>query len=124
MDITNIKATSRKVEIVHPETEERIGLRINLLPDTDPKVKKVQRAVQDKQFAKRKLKLTAAQLEANSFEQLVAAVDGWDWYGEADFNGEKPEFTEDNVRKVLEQAVFIREQLMDEFNNRESFYQG
>lgn len=125
MDIASIQATGRPVEITHPVTGENLGVRVTLLPDSDPKVKKVQRELQNRQFEKRKLKLTAEQLEAQSFELLVAAIDGWEWYGEgAVFEGEKPAFTEDNVRRVLKKAVFIREQLAEEFNSREAFYKG
>lgn len=125
MDIASIKADSRAVEITHPATGEKLGIRITLLPDTDPKVKKVQREFQNRQFANRKMKLTAEQLESNTFESLVAAVSGWEWYGEdAVFEGEKPEFSDENVRRVLKKAVFIKEQLLDEFNNREAFYEG
>ncbi|MBN49994.1 MAG: hypothetical protein CMN85_10665 [Spongiibacteraceae bacterium] len=124
MDISSIKANARPVEILHPHTEEKIGLRITVLPESDPKVKKVQREITDRQLGKRKLKLTAAQLEAQSFELLVAATDGWDWYGDADFEGEKPEFTEENVRKVYKKVVFIRDQVKAEFDDRESFYEG
>lgn len=125
MDISSIQPKSRKIEIIHPTTEEPIGVRFFLLPDTDPKVKKVQRDIQNRQFNKRKGKITAEQIEANNMERLVSAVDGWEWYGEGvNFEGEIPEFTEENVRRVLKKVPFIKEQVMDEFNDREAFYKG
>jgi hypothetical protein len=124
MDISQIQAKKKTFEILHPETDEPIGLRWTLLPDTDPKVKKVVRQNQDRQFAKRKIKLSSSQLEQNALDQLVAATDSWEWYDDATFEGEVPEFNEENVRRVLLKVPAIKEQVLDEFNDRESFYKG
>lgn len=124
MDISEIQPKERKIEITHPSTGEPVGLRWTLRPESDPKVKKVQRQNLDKQLGSRKKKMSAAQIEANSFELLVAATAGWEWYGELTFEGEKPEFNEDNVRRVLQKADWIRNQVREDFDNTEGFYEG
>lgn len=125
MDISAIKATSRTFELLHPATDEKVGIRWTLLPDSDPKIKKLQREFQNRQFEKRKMKLSAEQLEANTLETLIAATESWEWYGEEiSFQGEKPEFSEANVRKVLKTVDWIKDQVKDEFNEREAFFEG
>jgi hypothetical protein len=123
MDLSTVTATNKVVEILHPATEERIGLRITLLPPTDKKVKKVQRANLDRQLKARKGKMTAAQIEASNFDVLVASVDEWEWYGEdVNFEGDKPDCTEENVRRVLDKVSWIRSQVREAFDEEEGFF--
>lgn len=123
-DITSISANERTIEIEHPATGEPVGLRWTLRPDTHPEVRKVQRQNLDKQLNSKKGKMTAAQIEANSAEILVAATAGWEWYGDLTFEEKKPELSADNVRRVLKKVPWIRQQVRQEFDNAEAFYEG
>jgi len=124
MDISSIAPKSRTVDITHPVTGEPVGIKFVLLPDSDEKVKKAKRVIQNRQLQSRKLNITAEQLEANSLDLLVAAIDSWEWTGDAEFRGEKPEFTAANVRTVLRDVDWIRKQVDRELGNEEAFFEA
>lgn len=130
MDLSNLKPEARTVEIKHPRTDEPIGIRVTLLPDSDPKVKAVRRKRMDANLASRRNKFTAAQLEAFTTDLLVAAIAGWEWYGKGDdgngltFKGAKPEFTDENVRAVVKELDWFRDQLNAELGDDAAFFRG
>lgn len=122
MDILNIKAQPRVIEIKHPEAGEAIGLRITVLPESDEKVRRVQRRNLDRQLKDRKSNLTAARIEENTLEVVIASVSDWEWYGEANFRGEQPECTEEKVRELFTAAPWIRDQVREEFDDSAAFF--
>lgn len=124
MDISSIAPNERVIDIVHPATEEPIGLKITLLPSSHENVKKVQRHQQNRRLQSRKFNVTAEQLEAQGLELLVAAISGWEWSGDANFEGEVPEFNAENVRRVLKKADWIRDQVDKELANDAAFFEG
>lgn len=124
MDILSIKPAERVIEITHPGTGENIGLRISILSLEDEKLAKIRRRILDQRLqleAKGKT-FKVENLENNSMTLLLAAITGWEWYGDIDFNGEKPDFTLVNVRKVLEDVAFIRAQVDQEIGKTEDFF--
>jgi hypothetical protein len=123
MDLSSIKPSSRPVPIKHPVTDEPTGLVFRLLPDSDPKVKAVRRKRMDAHLNRRN-KFTAVQLEAFSLDLLVAATEGWEWNGDIDFRGSKPEFNEANVRAVLKELEWARKQLDEELGDDAAFFQS
>lgn len=121
MDIFSIKPSTATVDIRHPATQEPIGLTIRLLPMSDKAVKAVQRRNANELYRARGMKITAEKAEANRLDILVAAVEGWEWSGDASFNGEKLECTPENVRKVLK-VDWLREQVDEALGDDASFF--
>ena len=101
--IADIKPQNSTVEIKHPVTGEATGLVIELRPMHDPAVKAVQKRIGDRRLkqAARNKALTTDELENNTSEMLAATMIGWQWKGDASFNGKKLEFTPGNVAVVL-----------------------
>lgn len=124
-DISTIQAKLKTLEIVHPASEEKIGLRIVVRPDSHPDVKKAQRKNLDAQLGSRKSKLSAAQVDRNTMALLVAAVDSWEWYGEdTNFEGQKPDCTPENVESVFKKAPWIKDQVREEFDDSQGFFEA
>lgn len=121
MDIASITATERTVDIKHPANGEPIGLRVTLLPDSDAKVVAARRKFLNERLQRGK-KITAEVIEAQQTSLIAAAVNGWDWAGEATFRGEKPEFNEANLRKVLKELPWIKAQLDEELGDEAAFF--
>ena len=123
MDISSITAAERVVGLKHPGTAEPIGLKVTLLPDSDPKVKAARRKFINERL-QRGMKVTAEKLEAQQLSIIEAAVAGWQWEGELTFHGEKPDFTEANLRKVLKDLPWVKSQLDEELGDDAAFFQS
>lgn len=123
MDISTIKATARVVEILHPVTNEPVGLRMALLPPTDPAVEKVRREITNKRLvaATTMSDWTYENQVGGDLDLLVASVSGWEWY-EAEFHGEKPQFSEDTLRQVLKELPWVRDQVDVEAGKIKAFF--
>lgn len=120
-DISTIVAIERTIDILHPKTGAQIGLRITLRPDSHPKVREASRRAMNDRIAGRG-KITAEKLEANRLDLIGSAVESWQWIGDATFEGEKPEATPDNVRKVLKKLPWLRDQIDKELGETEEFF--
>ncbi|MGB1561546.1 MAG: hypothetical protein ACPHN2_08620 [Sinimarinibacterium flocculans] len=123
MDIANIEAAPRELQIVNPTTHEPIGLTLTLLPSSDDRVRAAARRIQNERLARRAVKVTAEQLEAQGAAMLVAHISGWKWAEGVTFGGETLAFNEENVRKVLKKA-WIRKQVDDATTDEASFFEG
>ena len=75
------KVETIPVVIVHPATEESIGVTVQVRSVDDPRVKKVTRKWLDRKtyLEQRAKNLKAADFEEMRIENLVAAVDSIDW---------------------------------------------
>lgn len=122
-DLSAIKATTTRVEITHPKTAEPTGLVLHLRPLSHPDVKAVQRKFTNENLKHNRLKLSAEKLEANKIEALIAAIEAWEWNGEASWNGEKPALTPEAARAVLK-VDWIRSQADDALGDEAAFFQG
>lgn len=122
-ELTTIVAAERAIDIKHPATEAPVGLRITLLPDTQPKVRAASRkALNDRLMGKGKI--TAEKMEQGRTDMLVASVGGWEWQGDLTFHGSKPALTDEALRKVLKELPWISGQLEVELGNRAEFFRS
>lgn len=121
MDFADIKASTARVDIRHPATQEPTGLVVWLKPMSDPALKAIQRRFTNEALRHRGMKLTAEKADANRTDILVAAIERWEWNDEAEFNGEKPELTAENVRKVLK-VEWVRDQLDEALGDEAAFF--
>jgi hypothetical protein len=123
MDISSITAAERTVDIKHPATGEPLGLKITVLPESDAKVQTARRKWLDERLQRGK-KVTAAKVEAGQLLLIESAVSGWSWESELTFHGEKPEFTDANLRKVLKELSWVKTQLDEELGDEAAFFQS
>lgn len=120
-ELTNIVAAERRLEILHPATDDPVGLVLILLPDSHPQVKAAARkAINDR--INNRGKVTAEQIEASRITMLAASVSGWDWQGELTFHGEKPVFQEQTLRRLLKELPWVAEQADAALGERAEFF--
>ena len=122
-DISSIVPNERTIEIKHPATGEPIGLSINLLPASAPPVLAAQRKMINDRL-QRNSKTTAESMEQNRLALIESAVNGWSWRGDLTFEGKKPEFTPENLRKVLKKLTWLRDQIDQELGNDAAFFES
>lgn len=120
-DLAEVTPQPREISILSPADGEPTGLVIRLLPMTDSKVKAAQNRNITEARARRSTKISQDVIEENGTRILVAAVEGWEWKGEATFRGSKPEFNEANLRAVLK-IEWIRKQIDIELGDEAAFF--
>ncbi len=120
-DISTIVAAERAIDIKHPATGLPIGLRITLLPDSHPKVRAESRRMTNERMASRG-KTTADEIESARLGLLSASVGNWEWQGDLNFQGQKPEASPVAVRGVMEALPWIADQVDRELANQASFF--
>jgi len=121
MDLSNIKAAERVLEIMHPATGEATGVKLMLRPPTDPKVDAVRRRLINSMLAKKTQKQTADSMEADSIALLSATVADIEFTGDALWNGEKPAFSAALVKEMLS-VVWLRKQVDEAVGDTEAFF--
>jgi hypothetical protein len=125
-DIASITPATATVEIKHPATGERIGLTIHLLSDEAPPMRDLKRKF-DTETLRNRGKLTADKLEHRILERLVTATESWEWGtddkgDECSFDGEKPECTPVNVRKIYKAKPWLRDQVTEAMADDAEFF--
>lgn len=127
MDISVVKPVNREVHIKHPASQERIGLTIVLLPSSDDKIKAAKRRTLNARLHMRRNKITAEQLEVAELDLMVAACKTWAWVDDENGKpgsvaGEQPDFNDINVRKLLKEFDWIKDQLNEEIGDDAAFF--
>lgn len=125
MDLNDIVATERSIEITHPGTGEEIGLNITLVSLNDDKTKALKRKFHDEDLAlQRRGKFAKAEdIEDRRTRLCFAAMLGWDWHGTT-FNKQKPDFNLKNVKEVLTNFPWIKTQVEEAVSDEQSFFQS
>ena len=124
MELTTLTPSERVIDIVHPVTQEPLGIKVTLVSIEDGRLKRIKRKIQDERFrleAKGK-HLKSEDVEENSFLILHAAVTGWQWSGDATFNGEKPEYNLKNLKEVLGKLPWMRSQIEEAIADESAFF--
>lgn len=127
LDITDIAAKSRVVEIPRPDNGLPSGILVTLLPPDDPKMRFEKRRIDDSILAlrQRNKQLTHDILEANAIALIRAAIADWDWSkSELGFHGSRPEFSRENVTAVLKEVRWFRDFLDSELGDETAFFQA
>lgn len=139
-DLANIKPVSRAVEIIHPGTGRKLGVRVNIVSLDDERLSKVRRSITDKRLhlEARGKTFKSTEIEDNRLTIISTAITGWEWYnptGEAGdegfdfdamptFNDETPDFKPVNVRSVLSELSWFADQINEALGETESFFAG
>jgi len=124
-DIANIKPSEHNFEIMHPATDEPLGISVTIMSPDDPRVKPIKRKVTDFNLQKQKRgkTLKAVEIEDNEISLLSGTIIGWDWHGkDVSFKGEKPEFNPKNVALVLKELPWFKKQVNDELDDEKGFF--
>jgi hypothetical protein len=137
-DLSKITVIERKLEILHPATGEKIGIRVGLLSLDDPKLEKLKRMITDEKsfLAQRGKFLKADELETNLFRVLFTTMTGWEWYNPTgkegdegydasampDWDGAIPDFNQKNVYAMLKRATWFRDQLEEAQGETKAFF--
>lgn len=126
MDINSLKPAERVIEIVHPGNGEKLDIKVTILSLNDERLTTVRRRIQNKriELEKRGKTFKADDIEENELDLLLAGITGWFWEGESSFNGEKPEFNERNVKKVLKELPWFKEQIKEAIGDEKAFFQN
>lgn len=125
MDLSSLKPTERQVEILHPGTDEELGIRITLVSINDERLKKAKRRIQDEKLRLevRGKNFKSEDIEENAIELDFAAMTGWEWYGkDVNFNGSKPEFNRANVKAVFESLPWFQRQVEEAISDEKAFF--
>lgn len=125
MDLANLKPVERMIDILHPSTGEKIGISVTVLSINDEKMAAAKRRIQNKKLEldRRGKTFKADDLEENEMELLTTAITGWNWEGDVDFHGEKPAFNEKNVKAVLKELTWFKQQIMEAVGDEKAFFQ-
>lgn len=128
LDISDIAATPRTIEILHPKTDEPTGVFVTLLPKDDARVKAETRRIADVNLVLRQKgkMITQAQLERNAISLLKAAIAGWDWSENSTigFHGERPAYSANMAEQVLTECPWFRDQLDEALGDEKAFFQN
>lgn len=124
MELSEIKPELIAHEIRHPKTGDNIGIRVHVLPVTDPTIKKIGRQIQDRKnyLAQRGKILSAEEMEAFSVELVCAAVTDWEWYGEVTFHNSQPEFSQANLKRVCSELDWFRAEIDEVLGDSKRFF--
>ncbi len=120
-DLSNVVAVERRLDILHPATQESVGLVLTLLPDSHPQVKAAARkSINDR--INHRGKVSAEHIEASRISMLAASVGGWEWQGELTFHGSKPEFNPQTLQQLLKELPWVGEQVDVALTDRAEFF--
>ena len=125
MELADIKPVERIIDILHPATDEKLGISVTILSINDEKMNAVKRRIQNKrmELERRGKAFNASDLKDNELELLLTSIVCWDW-GNNEFHGEVPEFNEKNVKAVLTELPWFKQQIMDAVGDEKSFFQS
>lgn len=126
MDLSKLQSNSYETEFFIPG-HGKTGLHLTLVDDTDEDVikldKQYQRRIRDA-YVKNKKTQANKLSEEHQEKRLRAHVQGWRWEGDAQFEGEKLEFNEANLNRVLAHRVIgyhLKRFIEDEIGEAENF---
>jgi hypothetical protein len=137
-DLATIKTTDRTIEMIHPASGERVGVRVNIVSIDDERLMKVKREITDRRLylEARGKSFKSEDIEQNKNNILFAAMTGWEWYNptgkeddegfdpdaQAVFNGTIPDFTKRNVVDVFKVIPWFSDQINEGIGETKSFF--
>jgi hypothetical protein len=124
MEISTIRTGEVMLDILHPVTDEPLGITVPLRPLDDPIMRRLSRKLNDEKITlgKKGKVFDAKKMEENFRLIVFTAMSGWDWKGDATFHGEKPAFNETMVYKVFDELPWFQSQLEDKLGEIRSFF--
>ena len=113
------------LDIVHPITDEKNGIKMKIRSAGSDGAKKVLRKQTNKNIERRvkNKMLKSEQLERDELEKAASYIESWDW-GSNTYNGKVPELTMDTAIEILEKEGWIFGQVVEAANKIENFSHG
>lgn len=102
-----------ELKVKHPVTNEPLGITLRVLGYESATVRKVQRKQVNQRLKNQRKRVTAEEIETNGREVQAAAIAGWSFDDGVTLDGVVPEFTPENVDRVLRRFPFIAAQVDD-----------
>lgn len=117
--------TERAIEILHPVDGSPLGIKVTVMSFNDERMKRVKRKIQDDgaRLSARGKSFKAEEVEENRIILTHAAMTGWEWSGDVNFKGSKPDFNLKNVREVLNAMPFMHQQIEEAVSDEAAFFQ-
>ena len=124
MDFAELTPKERLVDILDPVKQEPTGIVVSLVSFDDPKLNSIKRKITDDRLRleSRGKTVNAADIENNEYAMIFAAMTGWSWNGDAQFNKTKPEFNLKNVTEVLERLPWMKRQISSAIAEVDAFF--
>lgn len=125
LDLSTLKPAERVIEIEHPSGNgELLGIRVSLVSINDPKLERVKRKFLDERLRleARGKHFKADDIEENERTIAFQAMTGWDWYGDIQHKGEKPDFNQRNVMEVCKEYPWFLRQVLEAVEDEKSFF--
>ncbi len=124
MDLSKIVNSEQlyTLELLHPTTDEPIGVTFQIRSmDSDP-AKAVQRKIIDETYERRRANKTikAKETVTNEYRKAAACIAGWDW-GENEYNGSIPQYSEEKALEILTEQDWIFTQVLEAANKLSNF---
>ncbi len=110
MDLFDLKPSLREIEIKHPVTLEPIGLNIRLRPTSSPEMKDAQRRFSDARLEKGK-DIKSKDVDEMKMDFVCESVADWSWSVDLNWRGKKPAPTRENIREVLAELDWLKDQI-------------
>lgn len=124
-DLSEIKVIERDIEILHPATKEELGVTVTLMSPLDQRLDKLRNQLAQKQLSvesKGKV-LKVDEIRENRKRVLFAAITKWNWRGDVNWQGEKPELNPKMFNEIADELPWFIDQLDEAFGETERFFQ-
>lgn len=138
-DLATIVTADRAIEILHPGTGDRLGVRVNIVHIDDDRLAKQKRVITDRRLylEARGKTFKAEEIEENKNILLFTAMTGWTWYNPTgkpgdkgydenatpSFDGaEQPEFDRQTVFAVLKKLPWFSDQVNEAVGETKAFF--
>ena len=139
MDFSTLKPNERIWEVLHPVSEEPVGIRISLVHVQDSSLRQLKRQIQDERLRleARGKHLKSENLEANERELAFRAMKSWEWYnptgkkGDKGFDEEKhahwktnkaPELNKKTVYEIFDTLPWFVDKVLMEIGDEKAFF--
>lgn len=111
-----------RLELVRPDTEERLGIVFNIRSASSPEAKKViRKQLDDVTERQQRGKLVKGEMRLrHELEKAASWIESWDW-GKHTYRGEVPEFSFKKAVEVLENEDWIYVLVSEAANTLKNF---
>ncbi len=110
-----------KLKITHPVSGQSLGITMTVIGYGSDQVRKLQRRQANERLKNARKRPTAEDFERASLEVASAAVTGWKFAEGVTLDGVVPEFTKENVERLMKRFPFVLEQV-DSFASDQANY--
>lgn len=124
MDLSKIVNSEQlfTLELLHPTTDEPIGVTFQIRSMDSAPAKAVQRKIIDETYKRRRANKTikAKETVTNECQKAAARIAGWDW-SENEYNGSIPQYSEEKALEILTERDWIFTQILEADNKLSNF---